>query len=183
MGPQLYRCGNAANGRTPTIRQSCFNGAATLSLRKSVLRLSMSTRRTFSRFNGATTLSLRKYVFVVLGLRYRYNELQWGCNFIVAEIRIIFVMLFFMAVASMGPQLYRCGNRTCWQQVKLFLYRFNWGRTLSLRKYDSLEPAAQVPIRLQWGHNFIVAEMRQGLDLHGAACVCFNGAATLSLRK
>ena len=41
------------------------------------------------------------------------NELQWGRNFIVAEILTVFHALFHLTHASMGPQLYRCGN--VWQ--------------------------------------------------------------------
>ena len=64
-----------------------------------------------------------------------------------------------LRIESNGPQLYRCGNQALHGQTEHCHHRFNGGATLSLRKYDSLEPAAQVPIRLQWGRNFIVAEM------------------------
>ena len=62
MGPQLYRCGNlwAAHWELPSV----------------------------GRFNGAATLSLRKYI---LPSHYVYGgtQLQWGRNFIVAEICFI----------------------------------------------------------------------------------------------
>ena len=36
--------------------------------------------------------------------------LQWGRNFIVAEMRLIACQRVDTGRASMGPQLYRCGN-------------------------------------------------------------------------
>ena len=60
--------------------------------------------------------------------------------------------------ASMGPQLYRCGNmQSCHHFVSTFA--------------------------LQWGRNFIVAETRTVPCWPCALLRCFNGAATLSLRK
>ena len=37
-------------------------------------------------------------------------QLQWGRNFIVAEINHLHHIADIAALASMGPQLYRCGN-------------------------------------------------------------------------
>ena len=62
-------------------------------------------------------------------------KLQWGRNFIVAEICSRDVPLIHVIAASMGPQLYRCGNA------------IKTGATIA------------VGIKLQWGRNFIVAEM------------------------
>ena len=85
--------------------------------------------------------------------------LQWGRNFIVAEIHK------FQSRrgnkphhASMGPQLYRCGNIQCLHETIVFGSRFNGAATLSLRKLDVLKKTRHT---------------RE----------CFNGAATLSLRK
>ena len=86
------------------------------------------------------------------------SALQWGRNFIVAEIEEHAGVLAAGGGASMGPQLYRCGNQAKGNEVQ---------RRMTL---------------LQWGRNFIVAEIR-GLCLHRRASACFNGAATLSLRK
>ena len=60
--------------------------------------------------------------------------------------------------ASMGPQLYRCGNSST--------YWVNGGAEL-----------------LQWGRNFIVAEIRESMVDFFLLTNRFNGAATLSLRK
>ena len=135
MGPQLYRCGNLRRGEGSNTVLSCFNGAATLSLRKCdgddvacIRDAGLQWGRNFivaemprgrslrppgcsARFNGAATLSLRKYV------KWQIVDFAVGL------------------VASMGPQLYRCGNAS--------------RRPTSTHATNSL----------QWGRNFIVAEM------------------------
>ena len=83
MGPQLYRCGNVRGGLGGWEKRSGFNGAATLSLRKSTSRSAVT---------------------------YVATQLQWGRNFIVAEIQLSRFQRTVRAPASMGPQLYRCGN-------------------------------------------------------------------------
>ena len=83
MGPQLYRCGNTRPTKHRRRTYSGFNGAATLSLRKFGYR---AEKEYLSEgFNGAATLSLRKCLVWVV----------YCCA---------------TPVASMGPQLYRCGN-------------------------------------------------------------------------
>ena len=132
MGPQLYRCGNGETPLEPPEREDCFNGAATLSLRKRS-RGGTNRPRPQSRFNGAATLSLRKLISdapAILG----FHWLQWGRNFIVAE-----------TLASVWA----------WCRVSV----------------------------LQWGRNFIVAETCLLSCSISARYACFNGAATLSLRK
>ena len=83
MGPQLYRCGNIRTVRGSWTGTRCFNGAATLSLRKPTGNFLPSSGSTG--FNGAATLSLRKHDAI-------QEALSYECG------------------ASMGPQLYRCGN-------------------------------------------------------------------------
>ena len=86
-----------------------FNGAATLSLRKCAYITTNGTQA--MSFNGAATLSLRKYAAYRFSKAVRDFMLQWGRNFIVAEIRQDPVdggCCYY--AASMGPQLYRCGN-------------------------------------------------------------------------
>ena len=109
-----------------------FNGAATLSLRKCeefqqqtstykalqwgrsfiVAEMRPRTRRpqrTSSGFNGAATLSLRKCRGGSHGPFFPL-PLQWGRNFIVAEISRSSFSVDVNCRASMGPQLYHCGN-------------------------------------------------------------------------
>ena len=131
MGPQLYRCGNIAS--LPLYREprECFNGAATLSLRK--LNLG------------------RNGIFAVA-------ELQWGRNFIVAETTRNSAMAVAGVVASMGPQLYRCGNVIPMTEYYDRNKRFNGAATLSLRKHAEGVLLGKRYDELQWGRNFIVAE-------------------------
>ena len=132
MGPQLYRCGNGQPQHEQRASLVCFNGAATLSLRKRDVRLArkpanrssfngaatLSLRkrrrgawRRCSRpcFNGAATLSLRKLRIVSI-CSFNCGLLQWGRNFIVAETSGVPFFLRVGPGASMGPQLYHCGN-------------------------------------------------------------------------
>ena len=155
MGPQLYRCGNlrhlgaqrllkatlqwgrnfivAEIPRAPkaeTGRQS-FNGAATLSLRKSCQRSlagALHTELQWGRnfivaemlFTGGNLEQVDKLQwgrnFIVAEISILYSSrcfalrLQWGRNFIVAEIAKLGIKRTPLTNASMGPQLYRCGN-------------------------------------------------------------------------
>ena len=135
-------------------------------------------------FNGAATLSLRK-----LG---RMNcvdcgkeALQWGRNFIVAETSQVRALGHGDSGASMGPQLYRCGNwqphrqrqrKTPLASMGPQLYRCG---NACFRRAPSLCACA-----LQWGRNFIVAETHGKRDAAATTpYTSFNGAATLSLRK
>ena len=186
MGPQLYRCGNGRRRCKVTVTAlPCFNGAATLSLRKrpyqpyataNIYQLQWGRnfivaetdrperRRTVETnddtgFNGAATLSLRKLSPLQQAVR-PVSALQWGRNFIVAETLILrIVPTRFWQLASMGPQLYRCGNCHSRMLSKAFA------------------------TMLQWGRNFIVAEIDRQGEAARQAVLRFNGAATLSLRK
>ena len=62
-------------------------------------------------------------------------------------------------VASMGPQLYRCGNFLSDQRRISPMMGFNGAATLSLRKFTWLVRGLERICMLQWGRNFIVAEM------------------------
>ena len=184
-----------------------------------------------TRFNGAATLSLRKLIWA-RGARRECTQLQWGRNFIVAETSGEHLRSNHPHPASMGPQLYRCGNGWGSTRFQRQCKRFNGAATLSLRKH-SLQASgaiwagapqwgrnfivAETPLRilhdvrydhasmgpqlyrcgnlkkrginsymsnlLQWGRNFIVAETRGRSRSRWPSSSCFNGAATLSLRK
>ena len=117
-------------------RRSCFNGAATLSLRKLMavpMVFGMMGKLQWGRnfivaetqvqrqkqdledisFNGAATLSLRKLEWQGCYCDEGCRALQWGRNFIVAETMSVLVLALNSCTASMGPQLYRCGNAVC----------------------------------------------------------------------
>ena len=131
MGPQLYRCGNAGGMMTCFPPCSCFNGAATLSLRKCEAYLLRS---------GGTELLQWGRNFIVAEISTFLAEswedalLQWGRNFIVAEICTVHEMHGLIRDASMGPQLYRCGNQVLGSDGVGVGDRFNGAATLSLRK-------------------------------------------------
>ena len=135
----------------------CFNGAATLSLRKWENR-APTNRSQNTCFNGAATLSLRKP-----GTAGRYAGLAQTASMGPQLYRCgnakPGVLLLRLLVASMGPQLYRCGNAS------------------------QLQPEPGRACALQWGRNFIVAETAPPLQSCSPPWQRFNGAATLSLRK
>ena len=158
MGPQLYRCGN----REIRYIVVCCNGIC---------------------FNGAATLSLRKCP------RREHNNpwnarLQWGRNFIVAEITVFLRTMTWMPCFNGAAtlSLRKCQPVAC--RTCLRTLCFNGAATLSLRKYDGRQLPLQTKNRmLQWGRNFIVAEIQPQPRKTQYGFTSFNGAATLSLRK
>ena len=136
------------------------------------------------------------------------SVLQWGRNFIVAETGARRSQTGFKCRASMGPQLYRCGDPTAIITPVTTPAMLQWGRNFIVAETSRLE--IRVPstsYALQWGRNFIVAETdssRNNLHQPHRASMgpqlyrcgdgglstrpylplkSFNGAATLSLRR
>ena len=113
MGPQLYRCGNPAQSMPWYGKITALQWGRNFI----VAEISPYTSKTqhISRFNGAATLSLRKFKTATVATP-ATGMLQWGRNFIVAEIYLSRLSNSINTLASMGPQLYRCGNptRCCW---------------------------------------------------------------------
>ena len=131
MGPQLYRCGNRTCRCRVPLPARCFNGATTLSLRK----------------------------LAVLVVKYRqYAKLQWGRNFIVAETTLPNPTRALNQRASMGPQLYRCGNQSRIRGVGPPDVKLQWGRNFIVAETCSEPSIVSMMHLLQWGRNFIVAE-------------------------
>ena len=159
-----------------------FNGAATLSLRKWA-KSPLPIKKYLTSFNGAATLSLRKCRSSQQGSR-GGPELQWGRNFIVAEISTTTKSVLGFVVASMGPQLYRCGNEPPKNSASSMHVMLQWGRNFIVaemfpapsgnvdeapasmgpqlyrcgNKADKVEELRNI-LTLQWGRNFIVAEI------------------------
>ena len=167
MEPQLYRCGNDCTVKTrytDLLLSRSFNGAATLSLRKSGRATTPQEEAPLFVLQWSRNFIVAEIVGETLGF-YRapmLMTLQWSRNFIVAEITDQSLNQYNDSCkhASMEPQLYRCGNLG---------YKF--------RGHDNMPPL------LQWSRNFIVAEIDLGVRRVGQLVNCFNGAATLSLRK
>ena len=134
MGPQLCSCGNLASRPRPASRPRCFNGAATLQLRKLGRDLAVQTLN-LARFNGAATLQLRK---------------QAPCR------------LYCMAerAASMGPQLCSCGNTVTVSLAGDAPYSLQWGRNFAVAETMRSFGLTSTSGLLQWGRNFAVAETR-----------------------
>ena len=113
-------------------------------------------------FNGAATLSLRKLAEMHQDLRGQ-SKLQWGRNFIVAETRYSHDCYGDDCKASMGPQLYRCGNSNLRHTLAVLLTWLQWGRNFIVAETSWSLFCHIIGIRLQWGRNFIVAETHTGL--------------------
>ena len=111
------------------------------------------------------------------------DVLQWGRNFIVAETDKRRHAGLRAGHASMGPQLYRCGNPPDRRLLLVSPPGFNGAATLSLRKQSMLDQKNLGIFTLQWGRNFIVAETGQTHQHLTWQRLSPNGAATLSLRK
>ena len=160
MGPQLYRCGNVYSpaglartlmglqwGRNFIVAEICLG---IRSIMTAITMLQWGRNFIVAEMNGAldniTTDAM----------------LQWGRNFIVAEIHTRGCTLSASVRASMGPQLYRCGNRRIAPCVNPIAICFNGAATLSLRKFTKLgnKNGNVYIVVLQWGRNFIVAEIR-----------------------
>ena len=116
-------------------------------------------------------------------IRFSSYTLQWGRNFIVAEIHRHRDWNPIRSDASMGPQLYRCGNFYTSFSSQSRRASFNGAATLSLRKYDPphltillSETASMGPQLYRCGNHH--HSCRRSRTWHR-----FNGAATLSLRK
>ena len=110
MEPQLYRCGNNVVSK---------------------LSVTVSCMLQWSR-NFIVAEIMRRNWYLGYSAR-----LQWSRNFIVAEILVNAINASLFAVASMEPQLYRCGNVHVLGLLVVADVRFNGAATLSLRKYDA----------------------------------------------
>ena len=64
-----------------------------------------------------------------------------------------------MGNASMGPQLYRCGNASEGSSGSIFCSRLQWGRNFIVAEMLGSWKRSLKVTALQWGRNFIVAEM------------------------
>ena len=98
-----------------------------------------------------------------------FARLQWGRNFIVAEMRAGQCQRRCHQIASMRPQLYRCGNVVGLSNVCRGCPGFNEAAALSLRKSANPGMFWGIVLMLQWGRSFIVAEIDADIiDLYAA---------------
>ena len=121
-------------------RRAGFNGAATLGLRKEVWPVYERTLHTG--FNGAATLGLRK-AEERMGIARAAHELQWSRNFRVAErpsrAALSAPCSSFNGAATLGLRKVPSGHgrRRQWQ-------RFNGAATLGLRKVADSYHASRI---------------------------------------
>ena len=133
MGPQLYRCGNGIS--------DAADYASLVKLQWGRNFIVAEICQSPIRYMGGKTL-------------------QWGRNFIVAEICMMpGKYTCGYRRASMGPQLYRCGN--C---------------LISCLSINKSQPASMGPQLYRCGN-------QEPIPSSASSTSCFNGAATLSLRK
>ena len=132
MGPQLYSCGNYS-----VIPVHVWHWVS---------------------FNGATTLQLRKFADAGL-LSCPTQLLQWGHNFTVAEMPPLGKKITIHDAASMGPQLYSCGNAQAATKVNINPDASMGPQLYSCGNYGVSDTDHAIDLLLQWGHNFTVAEI------------------------
>ena len=108
MGPQLYRCGNSITASNIVFPFDWLQWGRNFIVaetqntqRKIKLAMSLQWGRNFI---VAETQNTQRKIKLAMSL-------QWGRNFIVAETGAFVLDTLKSCLASMGPQLYRCGNQ------------------------------------------------------------------------
>ena len=155
MGPQLYRCGNARSSGSLSTGMSWLQWGRNFIVAETE-DIEQMKLQILQSFNGAATLSLRKHDMA-------------------ADDKT-------KAAASMGPQLYRCGN-TGSAYPRGTTSKLQWGRNFIVAETRLALCCCICKAGLQWGRNFIVAETSILNTITTGSSIGFNGAATLSLRK
>ena len=154
MGPQLVRCGMSIPSR---VSGSMFCASMGPQLVRCGMKIVGNSTLDYYR-----TLQWGRNLFVAecppgVCQDRDFRPLQWGRNLFVAEWVSAPINAMKTRPASMGPQLVRCGMQ----------------RPIGKRLDELL---------LQWGRNLFVAECA-GHDAADYVRLCFNGAATCSLRN
>ena len=109
--------------------------------------------------------------------------LQWGRNFIVAESWLRYSRFFFFGLASMGPQLHRCGKPDTGPWRQLVSAQASMGP--QLHRCGKVIRPGMAPVMRPRFNGAATSSLRKG---PASACppptaTGFNGAATSSLRK
>ena len=180
MEPQLYRCGNlgpevdvAYKDQMLQWSRNFIVAEITVSPVGVEVSISLQWSRNFIVAEIASPCMSPFFLKI---------SLQWSRNFIVAEIDCRISQCSHDMDASMGPQLYRCGNLP---PAQSFIDRIVASMEPQLYRCGN-RSRSQTPdqkrLALQWSRNFIVAEITRH-TLRECGARRFNGAATLSLRK
>ena len=181
MGPHFFKCGNCAGQSSACFGHGSFNGAALFQVRKQPAKGSpaghgdtLQWGRTFSSaetkcdpieerleyggFNGAALFQVRKLgppIIVAFGS----GLLQWGRTFSSAETTHSGLRAGRVALASMGPHFFKCGNACFLRFLWYAIYCFNGAALFQVRKLRHLN-----------------------YNENSFKC-CFNGAALFQVRK
>ena len=182
MGPQLFSCGDMPSISFGSLTNVSFNGATTFQLwrLRSVqmapmyisyasmgpqlfscgdLRSIVTDCYRIVSFNGATTFQLWRS-FNDSYITDTIKMLQWGHNFSVVEMQHFLQLLHLLMRASMGPQLFSCGDASLFVLTAFAVVGFNGATTFQLwRSGRADERYHGRSSWLQWGHNFSVVEM------------------------
>ena len=158
MGPQLYRCGKLSFSNFHLAASSMLQWGRNFIVAE-IHQTNIPLTSHMSCFNGAATLSLRKFGQPLC--RYCLVCASMGPQLYRCGNSQLEVSRKESQQASMGPQLYRCGNSPFAAAAGLMDLGFNGAATLSLRKSTTDPNTRPLVIKLQWGRNFIVAEMSQ----------------------
>ena len=134
----------------------CFNVAATFALRK--LNIHSENSRIVHSFNVAATFALRKCINSFFNAP-KCSLLQCGRNFCVAEIVFHPECARKLNIASMWPQLLRCGNLHPPGRYLRIPAASMWPQLLRCGNLLVTEGCPDVRRVLQCGRNFCVAEM------------------------
>ena len=88
-----------------------------------------------------------------------FGLLQWGRNFIVAEMRRVAATITFQEMLQWGRNFIVAEMQITAMPASHISRCFNGAATLSLRKSITGEYGHALAAELQWGRNFIVAEI------------------------
>ena len=170
MGPQLYRCGNSDTTDMEITAVTKLQWGRNFIVAETQYREYNNHYRNIC-FNGAATLSLRKLV-VDIESHAESQQLQWGRNFIVAETYHIFQYTPSSHPLQWGRN-FIVAETTCTIIIYNTMCTLQWGRNFIVAETYATHPAAKHPTPLQWGRNFIVAETEPRphlpLNLHYAS--------------
>ncbi len=155
MGPQHTRCGKHGIVSTLGRPGSCFNGAATYSLRKA-LRPWIWQRRWSALQWGRNILVAERRP---RGRRRCSNHmwLQWGRNILVAESTAANSRPPISRPLQWGRNILVAESQPC-PNLHLALWRLQWGRNILVAESETGETFFNLAAELQWGRNILVAE-------------------------
>ena len=157
MGPQLYRCGNSKEVTQCRTQDSASMGPQLYRC-------------------GNSAASLRGHLVVVVA---SMGPQLYRCG----NSAYLLMPPTSRPPASMGPQLYRCGNRPVMPRIADSCVGLQWGRNFIVAETGKLVIAVREKGIASMGPQLYRCGNGRRASASRRARSCFNGAATLSLRK